>query len=178
MNSSTENGFDRGSAMDAEATLRLIAALPAPDGIEDRVKIGLKTGLKTGLRAAPHQASVIRWPQRSTDGARWTHLSWTHLAGMRAAAAAAIVMVVAGGGWEVYSHIRVAAQPAALVAPERMGGSSGLSAAGAKRKPHTVDGPVVAVPAQAKRKPGAGDGVAVPPTHMAEKSKPAAAAER
>ncbi len=65
MNSSTHNEFDRNaSAINAEETLRLIASLPAPEGIEDRVK--------SGLHAAPRQASVISWPLSSANGARWT----------------------------------------------------------------------------------------------------------
>ncbi len=53
MNSSTEDGVGDRSAMDTEATLRLIATLPAPDGIEDRVKTGLKAAMRTDpVRAA------------------------------------------------------------------------------------------------------------------------------
>lgn len=169
MNSSTEDGVGGRSAMDSEATLRLIATLPAPDGIEDR----MKAGLKAAMRTAPRQGSVIHWPQRLPDGARWSHLY-----GMRSAAAAAIVLVVAGGGWEVYSHIRVAPQPAAIAVPESIGGTSGLSAAGAMRTPRTVEGPVVAVPARMKQKSAAVEAKADPQIHVVKKSKSVAAAQR
>src|ERR1700749_2153534 len=105
MSLSIQNDADRSeSVLDAEKTLRLIATLPAPDGIEDRVKSGLHT--------APRKAGVIAWP---VPGARWTQI-----ASMRAAAAAAIVLVVAGGAWEVYTHIRIAPEPAAFTAPQPM----------------------------------------------------------
>lgn len=136
MSFSSQNGHDRRTgAIEAEETLRLIAALPAPEGIEERVKAGLKS--------APRQAVVIDWPLRSR---------WIQNAAMRAAAAAAIVMVVAGGGWEVYSHIHVAAEPAAVAAPPPVTGQSGLSAAGTKRVPQTLEGPVIASPVIANQK--------------------------
>ena len=132
MSSSTQNEFNRSAgAIKAEETLRLIASLPAPAGIEDRVK--------SGLRAAPRQTSVISWPLSSANGRAGSRVS-----AMRAAAAAAIVFVVAGGGWEVYSHIRLAPAPTAVATPQRIDGGGGLSAAGAKRTPRTLEGPVVA----------------------------------
>lgn len=137
----TQHDADRSTGvMDAEKMLRLIAALPAPEGIADRVK--------HRLNAAPPKAGVISWPTSAT-GARWTQLS-----AMRAAAAAAIVFVVAGGAWEVYAHIRIAPEPAAVATPQRMDGSGGLSAAGAVRKPQTLEGPVVPVHADVKKSDG------------------------
>jgi hypothetical protein len=135
MNLSTQNDSDRSaSVMDAEKTLRLLAMLPAPEGIADRVK--------SRLHAAPRKTGVISWPM-TASGTRWTQL-----AALRAAAAAAIVLAVAGGAWEVYAHIRIAPEPAAVATPQRVdAGRGGLSAAGAVRKPKTLDGPVVAVPA-------------------------------
>lgn len=133
MSPSTQNEFDRNAAAaEAEKTLRVIANLPAPAGIEDRVK--------AGLHAAPSRASVIEWPS-SLDGRGWMHGS-----GMRTVAAAAIVLIVAGGGWGVYSHIQVAPAPTAAAAPLHPTGTGGFSAAGAKRTPQTLDGPVVAAP--------------------------------
>ena len=45
----------------AEETLRLIASLPAPAGLEDRVH--------AALRAAPRRGRVLAWPEASTRGA-------------------------------------------------------------------------------------------------------------
>ncbi|MGA7242340.1 MAG: hypothetical protein WBX19_04115 [Terracidiphilus sp.] len=155
MSSSTQNEFDRNAGViKAEETLRLIASLPAPADIEERVK--------SGLRAAPRQTSVISWPLSSADGARSSRVS-----AMRAAAAAAIVFVVAGGGWEVYSHIRPAIAPTAVATPQRIDGGGGLSAAGAKRTPRTLEGPVVVTPANDEPRSGNGNPAAVPQIHRA-----------
>lgn len=154
MSLSSQNDADRSaSVMDAEKTLRLIANLPAPEGIADRVK--------SGLYAGPRRAGVILWPTSAT-GARWTQF-----AAMRAAAAAAIVLVVAGGAWEVYTHIRIAPEPAALVSPQRMDGSGGLTAAGAVRKPQTLEGPVVAVPANVEQRSDERNSAVQPKSHGA-----------
>jgi hypothetical protein len=170
MSFSTQNDVDRNDgAIDAEETLRLIASLPAPQGIEDRVK--------SGVRAADRQSSVMMWPESSLNKARWTQVSV-----MRAAAAAAIVFVVAGGGWEVYSHIRLAPEPAAIAVPQRFDGSGGLSAAAARRTPKTLDGPVIAAPASVK--PGVGNSNADVLTHghlarpSADKSRSSLPAQR
>lgn len=134
MSPSNHGEFDRNSnALDAEQTLRLIATLPAPQGLEDRVK--------ARLHRAPQRAAVIAWPFWSSDGARWMHS-----AGMRAAAAAAIVLVVAGGGWEVYSHIHIAPAPSAVAAPPMLNGAGNFSSAGARRVPQTLELPVVSTP--------------------------------
>lgn len=139
MSFSSHNDFDRSAgAIEAENTLRLIATLPAPEGIEERVK--------AGLRSAPRQAKMIQWPLMAGSGSGWLHGS-----AMRAAAAAAIVLVVAGGGWEVYSHIRVAPEPAAVTMPQPIGGQRGFSTAGTRRVPQTLEGPVIAVPATKKQ---------------------------
>lgn len=157
MSFSSQNDFDRSTgAIEAENTLRLIASLPAPEGLEERVK--------AGLRSAPRQAQVIRWPL--VGGSR---NDWMHNSAMRAAAAAAIVLVVAGGGWEVYSHIRVAAVPAAVTTPQPIGGRSGFSTAATRRVPQTLDGPVVAAPVTKKQK-AVTHSPAVPSTHGKVKS--------
>jgi len=150
---SIQNEFDRSAgALDAEDTLRLIASLPAPQGLEDRVK--------AGLHSAPHRAKIIVWPFSSVEGGRWMQS-----AGMRAAAAAAIVLVIAGGGWEVYSHIQPAALPTAVSSPQPLNGSGGFNAAGAKRVPQTPEGPVVATPVISKEKTQEGDGAVIPEKH-------------
>ena len=113
---------------EAESTLRAIANLPAPEGLELRVR--------HALRAAPKRSttSLFAWPLSPLRN--WTESVW-----VRGAAAAAIVCIVAGGGWQVYS--RVQPKPTALALPH-VGG--GFSSAGAVRTPHTLDGPTLAQP--------------------------------
>jgi len=111
----------------AEATLRLLANLPAPKGLEDRVIAGLKT--------APRTARVLHWPARLYPTGSW----------VRGAAAAAIVFVVAGGGWGIYTRVQPSQTTKVIVMP-RAGAGGGFSNAGAMRTPQTVNGPVVAAP--------------------------------
>ncbi|HEV2484373.1 MAG TPA: hypothetical protein VGT08_02480 [Terracidiphilus sp.] len=131
MNSRSQNASAHNSISDAsheavsspaETTLRLIATLPAPDGLEDRVMAGLK--------AAPRTARVLHWPEMLQPTGSW----------IRGAAAAAIVFVVTGGGWGIYTRV----QPARVIAmPPRTGAAGGFSNAGAMRTPQTLNGPVV-----------------------------------
>jgi hypothetical protein len=110
---------------DADATLRLVAGLPAPEGLEDRVH--------ARLRSAPNTARVIEWPSRFRVESPW----------MRSAAAAAIAFVVVGGGWGVYSRV----QPAKVIAmPSHLAAPGGFSNAGAMRTPQTLNRPVLAPP--------------------------------
>lgn len=140
MSPSNRIEFDRNSdVLDAEQTLRLIATLPAPPAIEDRIK--------ASLQSAPYRATVIEWPQWSSNGARWMHS-----AGMRAAAAAAIVLVVAGGGWGIYSRIHLPQAPSAVAAPHTINGGGSFNAAGARRVPQTLQKPVIAAPVISKQK--------------------------
>jgi hypothetical protein len=111
----------------AEETLRLIAGLPAPVGLEDRVNIGLRTARRTGL--------VLSWPQSARAGGEW----------MRGAAAAAIVFVVVGGGWGVYSRVQKP-QAATVIVMPHTSTPGGFSNAGAMRTPNPLNGPVVAQP--------------------------------
>jgi hypothetical protein len=111
----------------AEATLGLIANLPAPKGLEDRVM--------TALKAAPRTARVLHWPSVLHPTGNW----------MRGAVAAAIVFVVTGGGWEIYTRVQPSQTTKVIVMP-RAGAGGGFSNAGAMRTPQTVNGPVVAAP--------------------------------
>jgi hypothetical protein len=131
----------------AEETLRLIANLPAPDGLEDRVH--------AALNAMPRRSRVLAWPRALRAESGW----------MRGAAAAAIVFVVAGGGWGVYTRVEFTQmehnQPArVIVMPPRMPSTGGLQGAGAMRPPVTLPGPTAPQPvkigptkAQAAKKP-------------------------
>jgi hypothetical protein len=120
-----QNGFSNDSGVgEAEKTLRLIARLPAPQGLEDRVQAGLRT--------APRRARVLAWPGILPQASGWLH----------AAAAAAIVFVVAGGGWGIYSRVQPG-QPAHGLAGPRIAAPGGFTEGGAVRRPQTLVGPVV-----------------------------------
>ena len=83
MNPSTQNDSATNENARAEETLRLIATLPAPAGLEDRIK--------SRLESAPRTGQVLFWPSAHKGGGGWVRSST-----VRAAAAAAIVFVVAG----------------------------------------------------------------------------------
>jgi hypothetical protein len=124
---------DRDSGRETgEDTLRLIAQLPAPEGIEDRVR--------AELRAAPRRARVLSWPAALKSDRPW----------MRSAAAAAIVFVVAGGGWGVYSRVQPAPSARVIVMPPRVAAPGSFSSAAAMRTPNTLNPPVVAIPSTPK----------------------------
>ena len=137
-----------------EETLRLLAQLPVPAGLEQRVHARLRTASSD----APATARILPWPH-SPRLANLLNADW-----MRAAAAAAIVCVVIGGGWGIYSRVQPL-QPAAAVAPPRLAAPGGFSSAGAMRTPQTLNGPVVAPQPAAHAKPE-------PP--QSKSSKPAA----
>lgn len=121
------NGNDPRSASTGEDTLRLIAGLPAPAGLEDRVK--------AGLRSSPATGRILAWrgPLRPAGG-------WMYSSVVRGAAAATIVFAVAGGGWRIYSHVQTAPSAKVIVMPST---GNGFSNANAKRVPQTLDGPVL-----------------------------------
>jgi hypothetical protein len=127
-NSLNKSGAEIDPASTGEDTLRLIAALPAPEGLERR--------MRDALRTAPRQGRVLAWPFALRADAAW----------VRATAAAAIVMVVAGGGWSVYSHIQPWQPAKAPAVPARVGAMNGFSGAGAMRSPQTLHPPVVSAP--------------------------------
>jgi hypothetical protein len=115
-----------------EETLRLVARLSPPEGLEERVQLGLRT-------VSP-KARMLRWP-----GALWLENGWMQNL-TRAAAAAAIVAVVVGGGWGVSSHFQPSQPTSAIAVPPHGTGQGGFSSAGAMRAPQTLNGPVVAQP--------------------------------
>lgn len=131
----------------ADQTLRIIAGLRAPAGLEDRVRRALSTAPN---RDPQQKARVLRWPRRLNPQSGW----------MRTAAAAAIVFVVVGGGWGVYTRVQHNLPAKVIVMPSRMPAAGGFSSAGAMRTPQTLPGPIApqppkALPAQPKaaRKP-------------------------
>ena len=156
MNTQDKNSFSNqtASASDlsaAETTLRLIASLPAPEGLEDRIQ--------AGVLAAPRKARILAWPAAHTPTGGWTHSEW-----MRAAAAAAIVFVVAGGGWGVYSRVQQPPSARVIVLPPHGAAQRGFSSAGAMRTPQTLNGPVLAHPVTAQPVDGKVPGKAPAPT--------------
>lgn len=147
MTSPNQYGMTGDGPSSAEATLRLIAGLPAPEGLADRVH--------TRLRTVPRKTGLLHWPLAPAMGFR------IYSPVFRAAAAAGIVCLVAGGGWQIYSHVATTPAGSAVVQPARIGNSGGFSNAGAMRTPDTLDRPVLkqAVPA-AGSGPAAGAGPA------------------
>lgn len=113
------------AAHDVDATLRLLATLPVPDGLEKRVI--------AGVRSAPRSGRVFSWPGALNPTENW----------LRSAAAAAIVFVVIGGGWGVYSRVQTTN---AVAAPPSTGSTGAFSNAGAVRVPQTVPAPIVVQP--------------------------------
>lgn len=147
MKTSDRNSFVSGSGA-ADETLRLIARISVPEGLEERVQAGLRTATST----ASGRARILCWPV----ALRLENVWLQNLA--RAAAAAAIVAVVVGGGWEISSRFQPAQPSSAITVPQRGAGQTGLtgltgqggfSSAGAMRTPQTLNGPIVEHPAVA-----------------------------
>jgi hypothetical protein len=133
MNPNPHNSNLSASAQETgEETLRLIASLPAPAGLEDRVH--------AALSAAPARGRVLAWPAALRPQSGW----------MRTAAAAAIVFVIAGGGWGVYTRVEQGQPAKVIVMPPRIAGPGGFSSAGAMRTPQTLSGPTVNPPDKTK----------------------------
>jgi hypothetical protein len=121
----------------AEETLRLIARLSAPEGLENRVQAGLRA--KSTVQG---RAPILQWPM----ALRLDH-AWMQSSLARAVAAAAIVAVVVGGGWGVISRVQPAQPARAIATPPRISAPGSFSSAGAMRTPQTLNGPIVEPPA-------------------------------
>ncbi len=145
-----------------DETLRLVATMPAPEGLTDRVK--------ENLRSASRRAGVIAWPRAATPA------GWMHSSTFRGAAAAAIVCMVAGGGWQIYSHVQPAATAHVFPAPAQTGNSGAFSNAEARRRPDTLDKPVV--PPSAVQTPRPSEVVTAKPTGSATTNGKAANAKK
>jgi hypothetical protein len=136
MNSHSQNPIAHrsspgGSSSTGEDTLRLIAGLPAPAGLEDRVRAGVLASPQIAARTG----RVLSWPAALRPESGW----------MRGAAAAAIVFVVTGGGWGVYSRVEKP-QPANVIVLPHGSAPRGFSNDGAMRTPNTLNGPVLTHP--------------------------------
>jgi hypothetical protein len=139
MNLPIDNAFASNSNSgpgEAERTLRIIAGLPAPEGLEDRIM--------DALSRAPRTASVLPWPEGKRGG-------WMGGSLIRGAAAAAIVFVVGGGSWTVYSRAHPPQAPKVIAMP-RVAAPRGFATGGAMRTPQTLNGPTLAHPVQAPQR--------------------------
>ena len=132
VNSRESNGAGSDAVSAAEATLRLIAQLPVPEGLEYRTH--------ARLRSTPPQQRVLKWPLPVAG-------EW-----MRAAAAAAIVCVVAGGGWGVFLRVHPGQALPGMSGPN-LGVPGCFTEGGAVRRPQTLAGPTVAGPRAANTAP-------------------------
>jgi hypothetical protein len=123
-----------GTPSPAEETLRLIARLSAPEGLEERVQVGLRAASRTTLGST----RILQWPMALRLDNAWMQSSLA-----RTAAAAVIVAVVVGGGWVVSSRVQPAQPARAIAIPPRVSVQGSFSNAGAMRTPQTLNGPVV-----------------------------------
>jgi hypothetical protein len=122
------------TADSAEKTLRLIARLPAPEGLADRVQARLQATVLT----APRSGQLLPWPPPLTPG------GWRYRSALRGAAAAAIVCVVAGGGWRVYSHVKPGPGARIVMMPTPAAGAGrGFSIGGSVYTPDPRSGSVL-----------------------------------
>jgi hypothetical protein len=117
------------TAESAEEMLRVIASLPAPDGLVERVQ--------TKLRTAPRSSRVLGWPLALVPG------GWGYGNAMRGAAAAAIVCVVAGGGWRIYSRVQPGPSAKMVVMPAPAGPVRGFSIGGSVHTPDPIRAPIL-----------------------------------
>ena len=133
-------GNDTTEPGEADATLRLVAELPAPSGLTERVKGRLQAA---SVEAARGGGRLLQWPTRANAVQNW----------VRSAAAAAIVGVVSGGAWWIYAGMAPASGGSAVAAPVRVHRAGGFSNAGAVHTPDTLKGPVLTHEAEKKAGP-------------------------
>jgi hypothetical protein len=139
MNIPTQNMIaNEAASCEFEATLRMLASLPAPQGLEERVEASLRAVPQT----APARARILAWPTTLRLDNAWVRSSLA-----RSAAAAAIVAVVIGGGWGVYSRVQPAQSVRIITVSPHGAAQGGFSSAGAMRTPQTLNGPVAVPPA-------------------------------
>jgi hypothetical protein len=130
-------GIKTSGSGDYEETLRMIARLSAPEGLEER----MQAGLRKAKTLSPARSRFFPWPFALRLDNPWMQ----NMA--RAAAAAAIVAVVVGGSWRISSRFQPAQPTNAIVLPPHNAIQGGFSSAGAMRTPQTLNGPVIAPPA-------------------------------
>jgi hypothetical protein len=134
-----------GTRLEAEETLRQLAALPAPEDLTDRVHARLQ---------AAQTAPVPR--------GFWAY--WLPAQRFQFAAAATLMLAVAGSTWAVYHRHPQASTATQTVQPAPASAGGGFGTAGSERVPPTLK-PIL-VPARPTpaphRKPGAGHAAVKP----------------
>jgi hypothetical protein len=140
---------------EAEETLRLLAAMPAPEELTDRVHAGLTEAART----APLKRGF------------WAY--WLPAQRFQFAAAAALVLAVVGSTWTVYHRHPQAGAGAQTVHPAApVPAAGGFGTAGTTRVPPTLK--PIKVPPAPHRKPGAGHAAVKPaPKPAAPSTAPA-----
>lgn len=160
----SQRDFSRKDTVEsAEDTLRVIASLPAPEGLTDRVN--------TRLGTAPRTARLLSWTPTSGG--------WGYSSAMRGAAAAAIVCVVAGGGWRIYSRVQPAPGASVVVVPGPAGvARGGFSIGGSVHTPdprpvltHQIDPAPSGNGVEANRPPETRDALPDPPAASGQAKK-------
>jgi hypothetical protein len=131
------------SGSEAEETLRLLARLPAPEGLNDRIHSRLEM--------------TTRPARRSFLASIWS--LWMPAQRLQFAGAALLVLAVAGSTWSVY-HTSNRAGNVTPVPPA--GPSTSFGSAGAERVPQTLK--PIKVPPPPTKKTG--------PTHTTQKPSP------
>jgi hypothetical protein len=134
-------------------TLRLLAELPPPDGLKDRVHRRLDARMDEELA-----------PRRGF----WS--LWMPVRRLQYAGVAVLVVALAGATWSV-RHSRDGAPGAQPLAPAAAQPGHAFGSAGAEARPATLK-PIVVPPAGPKKKPGAGKAA-----KRAAKAAPDAAAQ-
>ena len=148
------NDGGEGTRLEAEDTLRQLAALPPPEDLTDRVHARLHAA-----QTAP------------TGRGFWAY--WLPAQRFQFAAAAVLMLAVAGSTWVVYHRhpqadaAKQTVQPVVAPAPA----SSGFTPSAGERVPPTLK--PIKVPPAPHRKPGAGH-VAVKPVPKPAVAAPAA----
>jgi hypothetical protein len=125
-------------------TLRLLAEMPAPAGLEDRVHRRI---------SAAHEARK----QRSF----WS--LWKPAQRLQFAGAAVLMVVIGASSWTVFRGRVVTETPGqpAPASPAPVSPAGGFAPAGAERRPSTVN--PIKVPPAPKKKPGAGHAAVAKP---------------
>jgi hypothetical protein len=117
-----------------DETLRMIARMPVPERLEERVK--------AGLQLADMPGRMLSWPSQRRAESHGVQGGWMRAGWARGAAAAAIALVVVGGGWGIYARVEPMHSAKTGAAPGAKP-SGVFSEAGAMRRPQTLVGPTV-----------------------------------
>jgi hypothetical protein len=124
---------------EAAETLRLVAKLPAPDGLDERVHARLR-----------HKMAEASEPRVSF----WAF--WTPVRRLQFAGAAVIALAVAGSTWSMHHASASGLGPhgnSPVATPAEQGGHSAFGSAKAERVPPTIK--PIKVPPAARKKPSA-----------------------